>query len=292
MTISSPLLFQPDPFLLTKMPSLRDNNVPRFLFRVHTPESYSQTSLTEVVPQVSAHNAARAEQDIFTWDRRDAARILNVQLRWWLHRDASDCSLVCWTSSLLFALQYGLHLARRNNPGEFKPSQITLLIVDTRSIPDGAFVKDLDRLNVFSAYADLNLERNLAYLETMRLGSMGYYFGEYLSQGCLNIKDRCDQATMQDLIDCGLFKLLPELKNEDYWDQWAKRVVELRQPFSETDKGKMSEHYEVRTAIVIAERCYPGRWALPVATMLLALKPRMHNDRVILDGFASTYSGK
>jgi hypothetical protein len=167
MTVSSPLLFQPDPFLLTKMPSFRHNNVPRFLFRVHTPESYSQTSLTEVVPQASAHNAARAEQDIFTWDRRDAARILDVQLRWWLHRDASD-----------------------------------------------------------------------------------------------------------------------------YWDQWANRVVELRKPFSETDKGKTTEHYEVRTAIVIAERCYPGRWALPVATMLLALKPRMHNDCVILDGFASTYSGK
>jgi hypothetical protein len=177
---------------------------------------------------------------------------------------------------LLFALQYGLHLARRNNPGEYKPSQITLLILDTRSIPDGVFVKDLDLLNVFSGYSDLNLERNLAYLETMRLGSMGYYFGEYLSQGRLKIQDRCAQATMQDLIDCGLFKLLPELENEDPWNQWANRVVELRKPFSETEKGKMSEHYEVRTAIAIAGRCCPGRWALPVAMMLLALKPRMH----------------
>lgn len=97
---------------------------------------------------------------------------------------------------------------------------------------------------------------------------------------------------MQDLIDNGLFKFLPELKNEDSWNQWANRVVELRKPFSETGKSKISDHCEVRTAIVIAEGCYPGRWALPVATMLLALKPRMHNDRVILDGFASMYSGK
>lgn len=233
------------------MPAFRDGNVPRFLFRVYTPESYSQTSLNEIIPQSYTHNVDRAEQNIFTQDRRDAARILNVQFRWWPHHGESECNLVCWTSSLLFALQYGLQLARRNNPGEYKLSQITLLIVDTRNIPNGAFVKDLDLLKVFSEYSNPNLKLNLANLETMRLGSRGYYFGEYLSQGRLYLKDRCAQATMQDLIDNGLFELLPKLKNEDSWDQWANRVLQLRKPFSETDKGKVSGHYEVRTAIVI-----------------------------------------
>ena len=73
------------------------------------------------------------------------------------------------------------------NPGEYKLSQITLLIVDTRNIPHGTFVKDLDLLKVFSEYSDPNLELNLAYLETMRLGSRGYYFGEYLSQDRLHL---------------------------------------------------------------------------------------------------------
>jgi hypothetical protein len=193
---------------------------------------------------------------------------------------------------LLFALQYGLHRARRNNPDEYELSQITLLVIDTRNVPNGAFVKDLEIMDAFSSYSDPLLKKNLAYLREMRLGSQGYYFGEYLSQGCLEIKGIGSQATMQDLIDSGLFQLMPELKSMSSWDQWAKRVIELREPFREVDNVNQSKHSDVRRAIVIAERCFPGQWALPVAVMLIALKPRMKNDRVILDAFASMYSGE
>ncbi|KAF1969656.1 hypothetical protein BU23DRAFT_512819 [Bimuria novae-zelandiae CBS 107.79] len=290
MTTSSPLLFQPDPFRLSQMSSLQDGNIPRFLFRIHTQNCYGQTSLSEVLPKACALNGVRATQDVFAWDRKDAARILNIHLRWWDYNDPSECTLVCWTSSLLFALQYGLHRARRSNPDRYEPSQITLLIIDTQSIPKGAFVKDLEIIDAFSSYSDPSVTRNLDYLQQLRLGSKGYYFGEYLSQGYLDIKGICSQATMQDLIDSGLFRLMPELQSKDSWDKWADRVIELRKPFSEPNNVNQAKQSDVRRAIVIAERCFPGRWALPVAAMLLALKPRIDKDGVILDAFASMYS--
>ncbi|KAL2143404.1 hypothetical protein VTI28DRAFT_10458 [Corynascus sepedonium] len=39
----------------------------------------------------------------------------------------------------------------------------------------------------------------------------------------------------------------------------------------------------------MAQACYGSRWALPVAAMLLSLKPRKHNDSVILGGFRSMF---
>lgn len=293
MTIPPPLLFQPDPFRLSLMPSIRDGNIPRFLFRVHTPDSYGQTSLSAVMPQAVIRNGVNATQDIFTWDRKAAANLLNIQLRWWQYEESSACSLVCWTSSLLFALQYGLHRARQDNPDGYDPSDITLLLIDTRSMPDGVFVKDLDLIDAFAKYSDPMLKENLSYLQQLRQGSRGYYFGEYLSQGYLGIDGICSQATMQDLIGSGLFELMPEFEDQASWNLWANRVIQLRDRFRGGTIGiTPSHHYEVRRAILIAETCFPGRWALPTAVMLLSLKPRMNKDRVILDAFAAMYSGK
>ncbi|PZD22113.1 hypothetical protein A1F96_11451, partial [Pyrenophora tritici-repentis] len=179
---------------------------------------------------------------------------------------------------------------RHRNPDGYDPSQIALLIIDTRNMPKAAFVKDLEIIDAFSGYSDPYVQPNLAYLQQLRLRPIGYYFGEYLSQGYLDIEGKCSQATMQDLIGSGLFQLMPELESKDSWDQWAKRVIELRRPFNETVNIKQTKKSDVRRAIVIAERCFPGRWAIPVATMLLALRPCLDKDRVILDAFASMYS--
>ncbi|KAF3032321.1 hypothetical protein E8E12_002369 [Didymella heteroderae] len=292
MTTTSPLLFQPDPFQLSQMPTLRDGNIPRFLFRIHTPNSYEQTSLSAVVPQAVILNGAKATQDVFTWDRKAAAKLLNTQLRWWPYRDPSDCNLICWTSSLLFVLQYGLHRARQGNQDGYQFSQITLLILDTRSLPDGVFVKDLELIDAFAHHSDPAIRENLAYLRELRQSSRGYYFGEYLSQGRLDINGICSQATMQNLIDSGLFKLMPELESKESWNKWADRVVELRGQFNIHNNVGLSDRPDVRRAITIAETCFPGQWALLVAVMLLALKPRMNKDRIVVGAFAAMYSEK
>ncbi|KAF2993356.1 hypothetical protein E8E13_001338 [Curvularia kusanoi] len=292
MTTTSPLKFQPDPFQLSQMPSLRDGYVPRFLYRIHTPDTYGHTSLSSITPQAVASGGVNATHDIFTWDRKAAAKLLNIQLRWWDYNDPYECNLVCWTSSLLFALQYGFHRARQDNPDRYDLSDVTLLIIDTRGMPKGVFVKDLELIAAFAKCSNPYCEKNLPFLQQLRQGSRGYYFGECLSQGHLKIAGICSQTTMQDLVKSGLFELVPEFENQASWTQWANRVIELRTPFHNAIDVNQSDPFEVRRAIVIAETCFPGRWALPVAVMLLALKPRMKKDRVILDAFASLYSGQ
>lgn len=262
MTTTSPILFQPDTFRLSQMPTLRDGNIPRFLFRIHTPDSYGQTSLSAVVPQAVIHNGAKATQDIFTWDRKAAAKLLNTQLRWWPYRDPSDCNLVCWTSSLLFVLQYRLHRSRQGNQDGYQFSQITLLILDTRRLPDGVFVKDLELIDAFAHHSDPAIRDNLAYLWELRQSSRGYYFGEYLSQGRLNINGVCSQATMQNLIDSGLFKLMPELESKESWNKWTDRVVELRSQFNVHNNIGLSDRSDVHRAIAVAETCFPGKGRL------------------------------
>ena len=284
------LPFQPNPFQLDKMPLFQNEDPPRFLFRIHTPNCFGVSSLSEITSQAFRVGGSCATRDIFKLQQEHAARILNTHLRWWDHEKASECNLVCWTSSLLFALQYGFHRARQDNPENCQPSQICLLVLDTRGFCRGTFVKDLEIIDVFSPYADKCQEKNLEYLRTMRRGTRGYYFGEYLSQGYLNIQGQCAQTNIQELIDSGLFDLMPEFEDRSLWTEWANRVLKLREPFKSAQPIANSVHREVRTAITIAERCFDGQWPLPVAVMLLALKPRTENDALILEGFASMYS--
>jgi hypothetical protein len=133
------------------------------------------------------------------------------------------------------------------------------MVIDTRDMPRFAFVKDLEIIDSFSVYSDHHVQRNFAGLQQLRLGSMGYYFDEYLSQGYLDIGGKCSQATMQELIDSGLFRLMPEMEGKDSWNRLANRVIELRRPFNETVNLNQTKNSDVRRAIVIAERCIPGR---------------------------------
>ena len=206
--------------------------------------------------------------------------------------DSPKCDLVCRTSSLLFALQYGLHRARNGNPDGYEPEQITLVIIDTGDLPNGVFVKDLELINAFSDYLDRTVKKNLRYLQQLREGPRGYYYGKYLSQGRLDIDGICFQSTMQDLINSSLFRLMPEFADRDSWDLWANRLLQLRVPFGAPRNVNLSGYADVRSAIIVAESCFPGRGAVLIAIMLLALKTRRNEDPVILKAFASLYSGR
>ena len=62
---------------------------------------------------------------------------------------------------------------------------------------------------------------------------------------------------------------------------WADEVLRLREAFY-LKQVRMEE--EIRAAIDIAGLFGP-RWRLPIAANLLALRPRLSEDRVILEGF-------
>ena len=194
-----------------------------------------------------------------------------------------------WTSSLLFALQYGLYRHHSKEDGS-ELGDIFLFVLDTQQFPKGTFVKDMEIVKVFAKFSENSQRDNLDNLFQMR--KKEYFFGEYLSQGDLNVAERCAETTIRKVIDLGLFLLYPELGVESQWGQWAKAVVNLRQPFKDLENLSLAPHTAIRKAISIAETCFEGHWALPMAAMLLALRPRQEHDAVITHGLAAMFSGK
>ncbi|KAL8696307.1 MAG: hypothetical protein Q9201_007726 [Fulgogasparrea decipioides] len=298
MTASSPddtpangaaLPFQPKPDQLHQMPLFERNDVPRYLFRVYCPNTAGETTDSNIIPPASTCGPEK-RQDIFRLQPREAARRLNEHLRWWRSHER-ECNLISWTRSLLFALQHGL---RRHHTDLNKPalSQISLLILDTRDFPRGTFVQDMEIMELFVPHTDSCQPYNLKNLLQLRKSDKGYYFGEYLTQGDMDVKGRCVVTNMQSLIDAGLFELKPELEDKSKWDEWADRVVCLRKPFKTSQDTPTATHTEVRKAITVATACFGAGWDFPVATMLLALKRRKRKDPVIIDGFAAMFAGK
>ncbi len=196
-----------------------------------------------------------------------------------------------WTSSLLFALQHDL---RRHQTDDDKPemSQISLLILDTCGFLTVTFIKDLEIMEVFALSTDLNQTKNLDDLFYLRKSDRVYYFGEYLTQGIEDARDRCVVTNMQKLIDAGLFKLIPELGDKNRWGEWTNEIVCLRELFNASQNTPTATYTEVRKAIIIAVTCFGNDWDISVAIMLLALKRRQRKDPVIINGFVAIFAGK
>jgi hypothetical protein len=133
-------------------------------------------------------------------------------------------------------------------------------------------------------HADTRLQKFVEYRETE------YYFGEYLTQGPLNIQGRCVFASVQQMIDLGLFTLQPGLADVEQWQCWPKRVLDYRQLFADK-KHVATRKGDVTTAFDIARHCFGGPWTVPGAIMLLSLQPRYKDDRVIADGFKAQFTG-
>jgi hypothetical protein len=217
--------------------------------------------------------------DLFALAPSDAAKLLKDHLDW---KCNDRCNLMSWTTSVLFALQHGL---RRHRTDRLCPAfaDIFLLMIDTRDFEEGTFIKDLEVVTA--------LDTHDRYWNDYLILRSTDYFGEYLSQGALDIQGKCVQVSFQTLIDLGLFALFPPLAVEAEWEKLARRVVELRQPFHRREVC-ITTPGEVRTAVQLARDGFGGRWTFPVAAMLLALKPRANNDQVIIEGFEAEFSGK
>ncbi|GAQ07460.1 hypothetical protein ALT_4781 [Aspergillus lentulus] len=273
--------FNPNFFLQVNMSHFGKDCPPRYLFRVHAPLSAGESSAYAVRSPAALYDLDEQLNDLFAMAPFEAADSLLYHLEW---KCDDSCNLMSWTTSLLFALQYGLHRHRtdKDNP-EF--DDIFLLMIDTRDFPERTFIKDLEAVNALNTLEMRQMRHWDKYLTRRNTG----YFGEYLSQGALRIHGRCVEVSFQTLINLGLFELFPPLAVEAEWEKWARRVTDLRQPFY---KGEISSSTanEVRTAVRIARDSFGGRWTFPVAAMLLAFRPRAVNDLVILEGFKEEFS--
>jgi hypothetical protein len=259
--------------------------IPRYLFRTYAPKSNGST--TDNIVEAPAACRPNGNLDLLQWPRDKAASTLWNHLNWksrngnWV-RDNDD-NLMSWTSSLFFAIQHGLrrHHTDFDNP-DF--SNIRICIVDTRKLPRGTFVKDLDLLE---AYID---DEDVAKFLSLRLSPKGWYYGEYLSQGRLDIEGRSKHTSIALLLGMGLYDLEPRFQHDQLG--LANRIVELRDPFAASPLITCpASKLQVRKAIAAAQASFGDEFALPFALMLLSFCPRPRRDRAILAGFEATFTG-
>ena len=269
------------------------DNVPRYLFRVSTPKSDGTTDKVWVKSKDCKNCHRTGKDDILaSGDNKLVAGMLNRHLRW--SGTPSDLdSLVFWTSSLLFALQYIFYRHHRESDSS-RLDTIYLCVIDTLGFPKGVFLRDMD---IISAYGKFDTE--LKDLEKLRkkkhqVFKGSYYFGEYLSQGALKVDGKCQLVSAQAIVDGGLFDVQPGFRQSmfSHEPKWANRVIELREPFYQNDtQPQMARKHELEAAIKIAQLFGP-RWRLPMAANLVGLLPRGSEDWEILLAFVrSPFTG-
>ncbi|KUI57422.1 hypothetical protein VP1G_04694 [Cytospora mali] len=284
--IRAHLPFRPNISQLEHMPLLKANSVPRYLFRLYSPNTVGTTCTSYLTPPSANSLEPNHSKDVFSLPPDAAAWNINHHLRWWPdHEDT--CNFMSWSSSLLFLLQYALfrHTSQRDSSGF---QNIHLMIIDTRKFPPRTFVKDMEIISIFAPSSREYTDQNLQRFFNLR-SRPDYRFGEYLSQGDLKLTDKAVETSFEKLLCLGLFELVPEMGNRDNWTSWVKPVLKIRQAFHEPTHPDATQT-EVRKAIVIAEGAFGEPWTIPISIMLLALKPRKTDDRVITEGFKAMFS--
>ncbi|KAL2871613.1 uncharacterized protein BJX67DRAFT_389145 [Aspergillus lucknowensis] len=253
------------------------DNIPPHLFRVVSPRSDGQTNAVWVHSESAYREKASSLEDIFyhldSKKGKNIARTLNHHLRWWGKRDGVEDNFVSRASSLVFAIQYIYYRHSSKRDGS-SLDEIKLYIIDTAKFPRGTFIRDLDLIDAFYNLDD-SFGLNLADLRSLR-NERGYYFGEYLSQGSLNIEGKHQVILAKAIIDNSRLRRLQPI------------FAELR-----TDSTKVEKPAWGR------ENIEPD-WKFPLAVYFAAFigsesRTEDHgtaNDNVFFAYFRSQYSGE
>lgn len=265
------------------------HDIPHYLFRVCTPKSAGETDHSWTRSLSARNGGENCGLDIFHWtDRNQVALMINCHLRWWKNDNGNDSNLVSWTSSLLFALVYIFYLRASERDGS-DLDKIHLCIIDRTKFPDHVFIRDLDLISAYESNDTLSSDRKgLTNLHLMRTKPPNY-FGEYLSQGALKIKDKCRIISAQEIIDKGLYDLEPKFEEFSRWPQeskkppWAKEVVRFREGFDQQIEDQPVERFEKKlTAAIDIAQLFGSEWTLPMAASLIALLPHWSQNRGII----------
>ncbi|KAK3904858.1 hypothetical protein C8A05DRAFT_13283 [Staphylotrichum tortipilum] len=286
------LLFSPPPIVSW----LRDtfDDVPCYLFRVFTPMSRGTTDRVWTRSMDATDGRPNCSQDIFSRNDQQVAAMINRHLRW-MH--GPEDNLVSWTSSLLFALVYIFHLHASTKDGSVM-DDISLCVIDTTKFPRGVFLRDMDLIFAYRSF-----DTGLKSFEELRqkkhkVFSGSYYFGEYLSQGALNIDGRCRIVSAQRIVDEGLYDLEPEFEEFLEWGSqekalWAEPVVAHRELFNRSRAEPQGASMEELEAAVNIGQLFGPEWRLPVAANLLALRSRPSRDSgIVLSLRGAPFTGK
>ena len=197
------LLFKPKHNQVSGLKALK--HIPRYLFRLHAPDTAGRTTITDVTSPAWCNDQSHRASDLFELQQLEAASRLREHF-WWTPEHQEHCNLMSWSSSLLFVLQHGFR--RRGDSSKPTFADIQILVVDTSKFPRGTFASELHLLSEF-APIDPSTKRSLRDLKNYR--NSGKYFGEYITQGRLDITGRCSQTSLEKLDDLGLKSLCPWL---------------------------------------------------------------------------------
>ncbi|KAL5359330.1 hypothetical protein BJX96DRAFT_183677 [Aspergillus floccosus] len=272
------------------------DNIPPHLFRVVSPRSDGQTNGVWVHSESAYREKASSLEDIFynldSEKGKNIARTLNHHLRWWPKHDGMEDNFVSWTSSLVFPIQYIYYRHSSKRDGS-SLAEIKLYIIDTAKFPRGTFIRDLDLIDAFYNLDD-SFGLNLANLRSLR-NERGYYFGEYLSQGSLNIEGKHQVILAKAIIDNGRLRRLQPIFAELRTDS-PKAIWQCPRPSQLSSTEMFSRLHAVGEII---ENIEPD-WKFPVAVYFAAfIGPESRtedqataNDNVFFAYFRSQYSGE
>lgn len=207
---------------------------------------------------------------------------------------SEECSLVSWSSSLLFALQYGLHRHYNRSKDGSRLENIHILVIDTEELDNNLFVNDREIIQVLAPHHDAKYPGDFNTLQTIKdLRNRGdLYFGEYLTQGSLKIAGHSSQVDFQTLVNLGLFDILPELDfKRSEKNAWSNAVRALRYPiiwgYSQSLTGQEFDH-----VTMLARSAFGDRWSLPVALMLLGFRKRTASNPDFIKTIMKLYHRK
>ncbi|KAK5659970.1 hypothetical protein OQA88_13435 [Cercophora sp. LCS_1] len=248
------------------------NNIPSFLFRVYGPDSKGQTNTYHVISPAWVHSGeTEFPPRLWALPRQEAAEMVNDHL-WW--NCGRDCNLMSWSSSLLFVIQFGLFLAEKYR---ISLSDLKLVVVDTRGMERGSFIRDLGLIREF--YRDTNESCGDDTLTTLkRLREGNYYFGEYLTQGWIDLREQCAETTMADLLSPEFYRLAPCFRDTTNRTGWANPVRKFR---GIIEQGRYPlTRGDVGDAMSLTASCFgEERWIPAVFPQLLSMSSRYPNLR-------------
>ncbi|KAK5444219.1 hypothetical protein LTS15_010572 [Exophiala xenobiotica] len=263
-----PTLFCPPARLHTPLSFLED--VPRYLFRTFDGASSGKNDSSVVASIASVLMPSKSRHDLLSMDEDRVTQLLYQHLnKSCFGGDGSD-NLMSWTSSLLFAIQYGIW---RANIRGISLSDVKICAVDTSNFPKGQFVQDLCLLEAYRVAAQ-DADKDTREFFRFRLETDDFYNGEYLSQGQVNHAGRSCVATLEHLLNSGLRQLYPEFEDPRGAEKWTKRVLELRRNWS---SEQFTTDQEIELALEVARRCFEKYNSSEIALILLGFKNRKHS---------------
>lgn len=277
----SALLFSPHSY--TQWSELELSSVPRFLFRISTPQSDGFTDDTVALSRDAAAEKHGSIVDVFATQTLSATAESIADHLWWRRYERTD-NLVSWSSSMLFVIRYIFYRHHDCND-QSSLADIHMLVIDTKEFPAHTFIQDLDLISAFGKF-DLRKQQSLEQLGRLRGGTV-YYFGEYLSQGSLDISGNCRRISAQTMIDKGLLDLhvvFQEAYHGENASNWVKPVLYARDTLRSASQGEEASLILLDRVFDIAME-FGGVWRLPIAIQLLALlsyalEPRKVYERV------------